>query len=93
MDHSSVIPLSETTKVVAQKYFDEPTSLSDGITLGLIQIIKSSRVIVAITGERKADIVKQIFDNPDAKLPAQELLGYKHIDFFLDKSAAKFLNK
>lgn len=42
----------------------------------------SLRVIVAITGERKADIVKQIFDNPEAKLPAQELLGYKHIDFF-----------
>lgn len=93
LDHSSVIPLSETTKEVAQKYFDEPTSLSEGITLGLKQIINSSRVIVAITGERKAEIVKKIFDNPETRLPAQELLGYKHIDFFLDKSAAKYLNK
>jgi 6-phosphogluconolactonase/glucosamine-6-phosphate isomerase/deaminase len=93
LNHSSVIPLSETTKEVAQKYFDEPTSLSDGITLGLNQIKNSSRVIVAITGERKADIVKQIFNDPDAHLPAQELLGYEHIDFFLDKTAARYLNK
>jgi glucosamine-6-phosphate deaminase len=93
LNHSSVIPLSETTKEVAQKYFDEPTSLSDGITLGLNQIKNSSRVIVAITGERKADIVKQIFNDPDAHLPARELLGYEHIDFFLDKAAARYLNK
>ncbi|RLQ94017.1 6-phosphogluconolactonase [Falsibacillus albus] len=93
LDQSSVIPLSETTKVVAQKYFDAPTDLTKGMTLSLNQIKKSSKVIVAITGERKADIVKQIFEHPEAKLPAQELLGYPHIDFYLDRSAAKYLNK
>ncbi|MED1201797.1 6-phosphogluconolactonase [Heyndrickxia acidicola] len=93
LDYSSVIPLSETTKEVAQKYFDEPTTLSDGITLGLDQIKNSSRVVVAITGERKAEIVKQIFHHPDTHLPAQELLGYDHIDFYLDMAAARYLNK
>jgi 6-phosphogluconolactonase/glucosamine-6-phosphate isomerase/deaminase len=93
LDHSSVIPLSETTKKVAQKYFDEPTDLSEGITLGLKQIIESSRVIVAITGEHKASMVKQLFEEPEANLPAQELLGYEHIDFYLDQAAAKALNK
>lgn len=93
LNHGSVIPLSSTTKEVAQKYIKEPTSLSDGLTLGLQQIINSTRVIVAITWERKAEIAKQIFNHPESKLPAQELLGYNHIDFFLDQSAAKFLNK
>jgi glucosamine-6-phosphate deaminase len=92
-DQSRVIPLSETTIKVAQKYFDEPVNLSEGITLGLKQIIESSRVIVAITGEHKARMVKKLFEEPEAKLPAQELLGYQHIDFFLDQLAAKELNK
>jgi len=93
LDHSSVVELSETTKTVAQKYFDEETILTQGITLGIAQIIDSKRVIVVITGAHKAEIAKEIFANPDAKLPAQKLLGYEHIDFYLDEAAAKYLDK
>ena len=92
LNHSSVVELSATTKEVAQKYFDKPTVLKQGITLGLGQVIRSRRVVVAITGERKADIVKEIFNHPEAKLPAQELLGHEHIDFYLDSKAAKYLD-
>ncbi|KGP82718.1 MULTISPECIES: 6-phosphogluconolactonase [unclassified Paenibacillus] len=93
LDHSSVVDLSETTRSVAQKYFHQPTALDRGITLGLSQVAGSKRVIVAVTGERKAGIVKEIFTNPEAKLPAQELLGYEHIDFFLDSEAAKYIKQ
>lgn len=92
LDSSSVVDLSATTKEVAQKYFRKQTVLTEGITLGLGQVIRSGRVITAITGERKAEIVREIFCNPDAKLPAQALLGYEHIDFFLDAKAAKYLD-
>ncbi|SEN51812.1 6-phosphogluconolactonase [Paenibacillus sp. OV219] len=92
LEYSSVIDLSATTKEVAQKYFHERTVLSEGITLGLGQVIRSQRVITVITGERKAEIVREIFCNPDAKLPAQALLGYDHIDFYLDAKAAKYLD-
>lgn len=92
LDASSVVELSETTRVVGQKYFHASAKLEQGITLGLGQVIRSKRVIVAITGERKADIVREIFGNPQAKLPAQELLGFDHIDFFLDAQAAKYLD-
>lgn len=88
---SSVVDLSETTKEVAQKYFQTPTDLKKGITLGLSQVANSKRVIVAITGERKADIAREIFTNPTARLPTQELCGYQHIDFFLDAEAAKYI--
>ncbi|WP_256872284.1 6-phosphogluconolactonase [Paenibacillus sp. 79R4] len=93
LDHSSVVELSETTRTVAQKYFRQPTVLEKGITLGLNQVAGSKRVIVAITGARKAGIVRAIFTDPEAKLPAQELLGYEHIDFFLDSEAAKYIKQ
>jgi glucosamine-6-phosphate deaminase len=91
LDRSSVVDLSATTRDVAQKYFRKRTVLEKGITLGLAQIVRSQRVVVAITGDRKAEIVREIFTHPEAKLPAQELLGYAHIDFFLDSNAAKHI--
>jgi glucosamine-6-phosphate deaminase len=92
LDHSSVVDLSATTREVAQKYFRKPTVLEKGITLGLRQVVRSRRVIVAITGERKAEIVREIFTHSGTKLPAQELLGYEYIDFFLDAKAAKYID-
>lgn len=91
VDYSSVVALSDVTKNVAQKYFTEQTHLEQGITLGLEQIIKSKRVLVVITGEHKADIVKEIFTS-ESGLPAQCLLGYEHIDFYIDEAAAKYLD-
>jgi 6-phosphogluconolactonase/glucosamine-6-phosphate isomerase/deaminase len=93
LDHSDIVDLSITTREVAQKYFHQPTVLEKGITLGLAQVAKSTRVVVAITGERKAEIVRKIFNNPEARLPAQELLRYDAIDFFLDSEAAKYLDR
>ncbi|WP_027094082.1 6-phosphogluconolactonase [Cohnella thermotolerans] len=92
LSRSSVVDLSATTRDVAQKYFHKPTVLEKGITLGLGQIAASRRVIVAITGGRKAGIVREIFMNPEARLPAQELLDCDHIDFFLDQAAAASLD-
>ncbi|MBS4219156.1 6-phosphogluconolactonase [Bacillus sp. FJAT-49711] len=91
LDYSSIVDLSETTKTVAQKYFAQRTDLEKGITLGLNQIINSKRVIVVITGEHKAHIVKEIFSNQEANLPAQKLLNYDHIDFYVDSDAAKYI--
>lgn len=93
LSYSSVVDLSPTTRTVAQKYFRQPTHLDKGITLGLGQITASKRVVVVITGGHKAEVVRDIFTNPDAKLPAQELLGYEHIDFYLDSEAAKYVKE
>ena len=88
---SSVVTLSDTTRKVAQKYFKEETELSQGITLGLGQIIESKRVIVAVTGAHKAAIMKEIFSASGHERPAGQLLNYTHIDFYLDEEAAKYL--
>ncbi|WP_429149792.1 6-phosphogluconolactonase [Anaerotaenia torta] len=92
-DHSSIVPLSDTTKRVSQKYFAESTPVEEGITLGLQQIINSERVLVVVTGSHKKDIIKEILENPKAHLPAQELLGYEHIDFYIDKDAAQLIRQ
>lgn len=87
-DHSSVVPLSETTKIIARKYFSQEQILEQGITLGLRQIMDSKRVVVVITGSHKQEIVKTIFQGgSDDRLPVQELLGRENIDFYLDKKA------
>jgi len=93
LDHGSVVELSDTTKTVAQKYFNELTLLGQGLTLGLKQITNSQRVIVVITGEHKAPIVKKIFMSADEEIPAKHLLGYDHIDFYLDEAAAIYLDE
>lgn len=92
-DYSSIVPLSPTTKKVGQKYFGKSQVLTDGVTLGLKQIINSKRVIVVITGIHKREIVKKIFENQEEKLPVQMLLGYEHIDFYLDKNAVSLVNE
>lgn len=91
LDHSTVVPLSETTKRVAQKYFEEDTRLEEGITIGLKQVIDSRRVIVVMTGEHKSKIALEILSGSDDTIPARKLLGYEHIDFYLDKAAAALL--
>ncbi|MDQ6421473.1 6-phosphogluconolactonase [Paenibacillus sp. LHD-117] len=91
LDRSSVVRLSSTTREVAQKYFDHPTELDFGITLGLGQIAASKRVVVAAVGRKKASIVRTILTRPEADLPAQKLLGHSHIDFYLDAEAASEL--
>lgn len=87
-NYSSVVPLSETTKTVGQKYFEKGQVLTEGITLGLQQIMDSKRVVVVITGAHKKEMVKKLFEECTAdKMPVQELLGKDNIDFYLDKEA------
>lgn len=93
LDYSSVVPLSSTTQRVSQKYFTKPTLVEQGITLGLQQIIDSERVIVVVTGAHKKEIVREIMEDSESRLPAQELLKHEHIDFYLDREAAQLLRQ
>ncbi len=91
-DYGSVVKLSEKTKEVATKYFNEEIAITEGITLGLEQIVRANKTIVVITGDHKKHIVKEIFENSKANLPAQVLMGHEHIDFYIDKAASALLS-
>ncbi len=55
--YAHVSELAEETKTVGQKYFQQATSLSQGITLGLKHLRESKLPIVMASGEKKAAIM------------------------------------
>ena len=55
--YAHISELAEETKTVGQKYFQQATSLSQGITLGLKHLRESKLPIVMASGEKKAAIM------------------------------------
>ncbi len=49
-----VVELAESTKTVGQKYFAQPTDLTYGITLGLRHLTAAHRVMLMVSGAKKA---------------------------------------
>ena len=85
-----VAALSETTKTVGQKYFENPTPLSEGITLGIRNITESRRITLVINGERKQDITAALFSSEiTPALPATALKLAGGAKVFADRAAAQ----
>ena len=57
--YAHISELAEETKRVGQKYFNKPTPLSKGMTLGLQHLAESKLPIVMANGSKKAAILKQ----------------------------------
>jgi glucosamine-6-phosphate isomerase len=92
MAHVSAI--SDMTQSVGQKYFSAPTKLTQGITLGLANLMEAKNVMLIVSGERKAEIVKQVIEgNITEQVPASILQEHPSCSIYLDEAAAKFLTK
>lgn len=79
-----LVALSETTKQVMVKYFDDDVMLTQGITLGFKQILAAQHVILMATGEKKSAIVQQVMDcDVTIDLPASQLKNAQHTCLFL----------
>lgn len=88
----NVISLSETTRKVMTKYFNDTIFLTQGITLGLSQLLKANHVVLMAVGERKAEIVKRVLNSdvtPD--VPATVFKNKEKVCFFVDAEAGQFL--
>lgn len=71
---SHAINLSETTQVVGQQYFNTPTELKKGITLGPADLVKSNKILLLANGLHKQPIVKRLLEEkPSVSLPASLL--------------------
>lgn len=91
--NAHIVNLAPITKKVGQKYFSENMELSQGITLGMKQVMDAKKVILIAIGEHKANIVKEIFYSEiSMKCPATYLRQHKYSYCFLDKTAASLLN-
>lgn len=91
--YSHVVNLDETTKSVGQKYFKNSIQLSGGITMGMLHIKQTKRVILCVSGDKKADIVKKLIQAElTEKLPASYLKTLSSASLFLDSEAASYID-
>jgi 6-phosphogluconolactonase/glucosamine-6-phosphate isomerase/deaminase len=85
------VPLSQTTLEVAPKYFpaDMPP-ITEGITLGIANILAARRIQLLVSGTHKREIVCRLRTaaGPDPALPASALLDADQAELLLDRAAA-----
>ena len=87
-----VIPLSETTKSVMNKYFSKAYDLQYGMTQGLHQIMAAKRVILIASGKHKASILQRALRGKvDPSVPASILQKHPGLIVVADKEAASAL--
>jgi glucosamine-6-phosphate isomerase len=61
--YAHVSDLAEATKTSGQKYFEKPTTLSKGITLGLRHFVESKLPIIMANGTKKASIINEVVNS------------------------------
>ena len=88
-------PLSDVTKSVQKKYFGgKDLPLTEGITLGIAQIMEAELVILLANGARKAEIVSKAITGPVTnEVPASILQKHPNCVYLLDQEAASLLPK
>lgn len=92
--YAHVSNLAEETKSVGQKYFTKQTKLDKGLTVGLKHFAEAKLPIAIVSGDKKANIVKEIMrSNPTENIPATIIHTMKHVYFMVDEEAAKLIEK
>jgi glucosamine-6-phosphate isomerase len=90
--YSHIVSLDETTNTVGQKYFSGEVRLTSGVTLGLKSIVEARMVILQISGDRKAEVVRRLIDcEISPSFPASIIKSHGNSFLLLDKEAAGYL--
>lgn len=81
--------LDPMTVQVGQKYFNEATQLTGGITLGLKHFTEAGQAILIVSGAKKADIMaKSLEGEVTVDVPASILQTMPNAVVLIDKDAA-----
>lgn len=84
-----VTRLDEVTMRVGQKYFDAPSTLQGGVTIGLADIRKAKEILLCVQGAHKREILNKMMTGPVSNaLPASLLRELPHAATACDRSAA-----
>ena len=86
-----VVQLDRVTQDVAVKYFKDKPELSEGVTLGIRNIVETKTVQVLITGQRKSKILKKISEVETNAVPSSLIKNMDNVEFVVDKQAASLL--
>jgi glucosamine-6-phosphate isomerase len=86
---TQVVDLTESTRVAAHDYFDEPRDLEKGVTLGLGTLLASRSVFLMASGESKAEVIRLVVEGPmDPAIPGTWLQEHPDCHVYLDQAAA-----
>lgn len=87
-----VSKLAEITISTGQKYFNQNTNLTQGITIGLKHLLEAKMAVLIATGEKKAEILQEvIIQTPNIQLPATVFKEHINGHIWIDKPAASLL--
>ncbi len=90
--YAYVSDLAESTIQVGQKYFDQPTILDRGITLGLQHLMDAKEVVLLASGPRKATIIRDALTVPvTEQLPASIIQMHPNAHVWVDAEAGSLL--
>ncbi len=90
--YSHVSAIDPVTNKVGQKYFSKPQVLTQGITLGLATLMNAKHFILLVSGEKKAEILKQSLEGEITEMiPASLLRNHPQFNVYADKEAASML--
>ncbi|AQG80115.1 6-phosphogluconolactonase [Spirosoma montaniterrae] len=88
-----VSELAESTITVGQKYFDKPTELSRGITLGLRHLTQARDVLLMVSGAKKAPVLRDALTGPvTEQMPASIVQTVPQAQVWVDAGAASLLS-
>jgi galactosamine-6-phosphate isomerase len=92
--HSHVAQIDPMTQQVGQKYFKEKKEISGGLTLGIANLMEAKNVMLIVSGNKKAEMVKQVLEGEiSEERPASFLRNHPNFNVYLDAQAASLLKK
>lgn len=86
---SQVIALAPSTAEAAKDYFDQPRTVTHGITLGLKTLLASRTIFLLASGHGKAAVMQQVVEGPVSRdIPGSFLQEHPDCHLYLDTEAA-----
>jgi len=93
-DGIRVVELSDTSKEVGQKYFNQTYDLTHGITLGIGDLLAVERILVMAVGAHKKEIVHQTVNGIESEdFPVTLIRKHQAIHLYVDELAATKLKE
>ena len=87
-NYCHVVKLAEMTKSVGQKYFSQPTELSQGITIGLQHFMEAHEVILMANGASKAPMIREALQGRvSEQFPASIIQRHPNARVWVDEAA------
>ena len=88
-----VVDLKESTIRDNSRFFKDINEVPrQSITMGLASIMRAKRIILIAKGEKKAEVVRKLFqEEASIDLPASVLKTHPNVEIYCDYLAAKYL--